>query len=140
MLISKYRGQDFKLPHSSVVLHPIHQISQEIPQGSSNGVGKEIEPIATPSASRAVCLENLYQSAHHHRSEPCPEEQAARTGRGAVAAQVFEPYHTTRSGIHHDMCPFVHKRHIVERCMWRSAEARHPDYGYAEPRQGIKTQ
>ncbi len=31
-----------------------------------DAVGKEVEPVAAAPASGAVCLENLYQSAHQH--------------------------------------------------------------------------
>ena len=99
----------------------------------SEAVGGEVHPVAAASATRAVRLQNLYRSTHHHRRQPCEEEELQAGGWGlachalldahhllretvrVVAADILQPYRGACAAIHRYVHPLVYHRDIVKR-------------------------
>ena len=94
----------------------VHEESEDGAEEDAEGIGGEVEPVATAVAAGAVGLQEFEESAHEDGQQEGIEEQLLVV-ETTVAAEVFEPDDRAGASIHDEVCPFVDECHVIERCL-----------------------
>ena len=94
----------------------VHEESEDGAEEDAEGIGGEVEPVATAVAAGAVGLQEFEESAHEDGQQEGIEEQLLVV-ETTVAAEVFEPDDRAGASIHDEVGPFVDEGHVVERCL-----------------------
>ena len=115
----------------------VEEESDEGAEEDTEGIGGEVEPVAIAVAACTVCLKQFKESAHQNGGQEGVEEQLLIV-EAAVVAEVFKPNDRAGASIHDEVCPFVDKCDIIERCFWKyGGQRQNPDKDYAADRKWV---